>query len=294
MRTVAHLVNPVLVTKSSDLFVAQPVTYETMRVAREFARGRVEVMLLSAQYPEDRSVIPEGFRPTPDLERSVLDFGTFRQARKLPLLADVLDRLFEGSDAEYLIFTNVDIALMPHFYIAVDRLIEEGYDALVINRRVISGRLTSVRDIPLMYTEIGTAHEGHDCFVFRREIYPRYKLGVVCIGVPWVGRALLWNLACHAKSFKECTNEHLTFHLGPGNDQAWQGKEHADYQAHNVQELLRILADLEKEHGPFEKHELLAPYVADIADVLGQPWPGSPGLRVLRRAAGRLWPLLKQ
>jgi hypothetical protein len=33
---IAHIINPVDVGVSSDLFIAQPITFETMRVAREF------------------------------------------------------------------------------------------------------------------------------------------------------------------------------------------------------------------------------------------------------------------
>ncbi|MFQ5632930.1 MAG: hypothetical protein ACE5I1_29525, partial [bacterium] len=194
MRKIAHLVNPVLVRETSDLHLAQPVTIETMRVAREFARGKVEVELLTAQYPEDRPLVPEDFLATPDLDRSVLDVGTFKKARKLPLIADILDRLYEATDAEYLVYTNVDISLQPHFYMTVDSMIENGLDAIVINRRTIPGTYRRVAEIPLMYAEVGKKHEGHDCFIFRRDVYPRFQLGKVCIGAPMIGRVLLWNL----------------------------------------------------------------------------------------------------
>ena len=50
MREIAHIINPFIVGKSSDLFVAQPLTFETMRIAKEFARDRADVTLFSAQY----------------------------------------------------------------------------------------------------------------------------------------------------------------------------------------------------------------------------------------------------
>ena len=43
--------------------------------------------------------------------------------RKLPLLADIIERLYENSDAEWLIYTNVDIAVQPHFYESVASII---------------------------------------------------------------------------------------------------------------------------------------------------------------------------
>ncbi len=71
-----------------------------MRIAREFARGHVDVTLVSAHHPEDCTFVPDGFQSVPDLDRSILDIGTFQKRRKLSLLVDILDRLYEASDAE--------------------------------------------------------------------------------------------------------------------------------------------------------------------------------------------------
>jgi len=251
MRKIAHIINPVIVGPSSDLFVAQPVTFETMKVAREFARGQVEVVFFSAQYPEDRALVPEGFQLTPDLERSVLDLGSFQKRRKYPLLADILDRLYAATDAEYLIFTNVDIAVMPHFYATVNAFIAAGHDAFAINRRTIAAGYHGPAEIPVMYAEAGKKHEGHDCFVFRRDAYPQYRLGAVCTGIPWVGRTLLWNLMCYARNFYVFTKTHLTFHIGPGNKHTWGDDGFSDYRAHNMSEAQKVMAALKAAHGPF-------------------------------------------
>ncbi|NUO84187.1 hypothetical protein HUU05_29290 [candidate division KSB1 bacterium] len=245
MRRIAHIVNPVIVAPSSDLFVAQPITFETMKLAAGLVRGQVEVEFFSAQYSEDRALVPKDFQLTPDLERSVLDCGDFPKQRKLPLLADILDRLYEASNAEYFIFTNVDIAVMPHFYAAVSAFIAAGVDAFVINRRTITRKHTEASQIALMYAEIGEPHEGHDCFVFRREVYPQYRLGAVCTGVWYVGRVLLWNLAGHARKFREYKNKHLTFHLG--NDRAFVKEENFAFFAHNKKEALQIQDKLQQE-----------------------------------------------
>jgi len=249
MREIAHIVNPVFVNKSSDLFFAQPITFETMRIAREFAAGRVEVELFSAQYPEDHPVTPSDFRRTPDLEKSVLDYGTFRKQRKLPLLKDILDRLYQAADAEYLIYTNVDIGLLPHFYLAVNQFIDAGFDAFVINRRTISNQYRDVERLPLMYAQAGQPHRGWDCFVFRREAYPKYELGSVCIGASRVGLALLSNLMAYASNFYEFTDQHLTFHIG--DERSWLNRAYADYDEHNTRQLLNILETLEYKAGAF-------------------------------------------
>ncbi|MGB3508584.1 MAG: FkbM family methyltransferase [Microcoleaceae cyanobacterium] len=69
----AHIINPVVVGESSDLFVAQPITFETMKNAQNYAMGKVNVTLYSAQYPEDKSMVSDAFVKTPDLKTSVLD-----------------------------------------------------------------------------------------------------------------------------------------------------------------------------------------------------------------------------
>lgn len=241
MLSFAHIVNPVIVQESSDLFLAQPITFETMRRARATATDVVDVALLSAQFPEDRPLVPGDFVATPDLERSALDLGEFKVPRKLPLIKDILDRLYESAPhADFLIYTNVDIALMPHFYTAVERYIDQGLDALVINRRTISSKHQGIDDIPLMYAEVGKPHSGYDCFVFRRELYPQCELGALFIGAPHVGKALRINLLCNSDGFKRFKNLHLTFHLG--NDKVWRSDEYDDYARWNLAEFEQILA----------------------------------------------------
>ncbi len=258
MTTIAHIINPVIVPSSSDLFRAQPITFKTLKTAKEFAAREVDVTLFTTQFPEDRAFVPEGFRVLRDLDRSILDFGQFHQNRKLPLLKDILDRLYEASEAEYLIYTNVDIAVMPHFYLAVNRLLKKGHDGIVINRRTIS-KDHEDDDLPLMYAEIGDDHPGHDCFIFRRDAYPRYVLGNVCIGVLFVGRALICNLACHANNFMEFKQEHLTFHIG--DDRVAHKQLYEDYTGHNRREWLQSLTELESRLGSFDENTPVWPYL---------------------------------
>src|SRR5579859_690301 len=149
MMKIAHIVNPVKVAPTSDLYVAQPITFETMRRAKSFASGQIEVELYTTQYPEDHEILPDGFTILPNLERSVLDFGHFDSPRKLPVFADILERLYLATDSDYLVYTNVDIALMPHFYLSVAALLKN-HDGLVINRRSIADHYMSVDELPLM------------------------------------------------------------------------------------------------------------------------------------------------
>lgn len=238
----AHVINPVAIGPGSDLHIAQPVTFASMHFARQFSPSLYDVQLLTAQYPEDHAVIPGFFTRTPDLTQSVLDYGSFSKPRKLPLIRDILDRLVEATDADHLIYTNVDIALMPGFYAAVCKLIEGGLDAFVINRRTISKQYTSPAELPLMYAEIGTPHLGFDCFVFRREHYARYDLGNTCIGAGGVGMMLTANLICFSERFMEFGNSHLTFHIG--NDEGWRNRTLSDYSDYNLKEVMGVFRRL--------------------------------------------------
>lgn len=249
MITFAHIINPVKSKEGSNLAFVQPVTFETMRRAKCYVDENVGVELLSAQYSEDHHIIPSYFRTTVDLERSAIDLADFKVRRKLPLLRDIIDRLYDSSDADYLIYTNVDIALMPYFYQTVKQIIENGHDAFVINRRTISDIYTGVKDIPSMYAEIGQAHRGWDCFVFQRADYPKYDLGDVLVGVPRVGLVLIANMVAHSTNFLELRHEHLTFHLG--NDRRWGGRKLEDYARHNTKEAMRVTHKLEDTVRPF-------------------------------------------
>ena len=219
MKKFAHIVNLSIFPETSELHSAQPVTIKTMEIARDFASGTVEVALLSAQYSEEYEIVPENFMKTRDLDRSVLDVGTFQVPRKLPIIKDILDRAYETVEADYIIYSNVDIGLLPSFYVSIDKLIDLGFDSLVVNRRTISKSRTRVEDIPLMYAEVGRPHMGYDCFVFKREAYKKFFLDLTCIGTGFVGKTLLINQILTSNNFKVFGDQHITFHLG--NDKLW-------------------------------------------------------------------------
>ncbi len=243
MIKIAHIINPVKVSPTSDLFTAQPITFTTMQRARAYCQGEIDVALYTTQYPEDRAIIPDGFIVLEDLSRSILDIGTFPFDRKLPLLGDILATLYRHADADYFIYTNVDIALQPFFYQAITKLIEQGYDSFVINRRTIrhdSGPVTE--DSALLYAQAGRPHPGFDCFIFKKEAYLSYDLGTACIGANWIGRIMVVNLAAYADRFKIFEDLHLTFHLG--DDQSWKRPANRAYDNHNLEQLYAIMNKL--------------------------------------------------
>ena len=237
---IAHIINPVKVNRPSDLYFAQPITFETMRIAREFAGGKVEVSQFAAAFPEDLPIIPDHLGKTRPLERSILDFQGPANGRKLPLIKDILDRLFRETRAHYLIYTNVDIAPMPHFYVSLERIIRQGHDAFIVNRRTIGKNYTGISEIPMMFADIGEPHPGCDCFVFKRELYPKFVLGNVVIGCEFFGLTLRTNVIVFSKRFKHFKDLHLTFHIG--DDRTW--KTFTGDALHNQKELETVFSSL--------------------------------------------------
>ena len=263
MISLAHIVNLAAVDPNSDLGRAQPITVETMRQARNWSAGETNVELCAACFPEDAQLVPAGFRRVRDLDRSVLDLATFALPRRLPVLADILGRLHGESEAEFLIYTNADIGVLPSFYQTIDAFAHEGYDAIVINRRTLPAELQTLDDLPRSYAAVGEAHIGHDCFAFRRELFPRFVLGEAAIGVRLVGRVLLWNLAAFGTRFAEFTDLHLTFHHG--SDRSWQQARYADYDAFNARQARRVLDALGGTPGALERVQARLPgYLAGI------------------------------
>lgn len=210
----AHVINPVNAPVGSELSVIQPITFESIRKAQAFCESKPQVDLYTVSFPEDHPIIPAYFKKLPDLTRSVLDVAEFSTIRKYPLMMDVLNAVYNGSDADYLIFTNMDITLMPHFYIAVADILKGGYDALLVNRRGISGKYTKVEELPLMYAEFGKPHPGFDCFIFKRELLNKLILENICVGVSFSEVALVHNLIAFAENLKLVDDMHLTFHIG--------------------------------------------------------------------------------
>ncbi|HWB63430.1 MAG TPA: hypothetical protein VG603_07970, partial [Chitinophagales bacterium] len=210
----AHIINPVNAPAGTELARIQPVTFESIRAARDFAAGKVNLELWAVSYPEDQPVIPPIFQNAPYLQRAVTDVAKFEKPKKYPLLADIIKALYQASNADYLIYTNMDIALMPQFYLAVNGLLQQGHDALLINRRGISVYYKGVDELPLMYSDYGVPHPGFDCFVFKRSLAEKFILGNICIGIPFTEVSLTHNLIAFAQNLKLVDNLHLTFHIG--------------------------------------------------------------------------------
>jgi hypothetical protein len=252
----AHLINPVRSAVAHELAHAQPLTFESMRRAAAEAETVARVDLLTTQYPEDHEIIPSFFRCTPDLDRSVADLHGFSVRRKLPLIGDLVQRLYTGSSAPYLIYTNVDIIVHPSFYREVAERIRAGFDAFIINRRRVPDHYRSVVDLPEIYRLRGAPHPGFDCFVFHRSLYPRFKFGRVCVGIPFVEMIFSQNLFCYAGRFWLFDRDFLTFHVGMEIFK----KRDPEYLNFNKQEFWRtiqvLLPDLDSRKFPWGRRNV--------------------------------------
>jgi hypothetical protein len=232
-----HIINPVVVNKSSDLHIAQPITFETMETAKSHADlENISVEQVAVFYPEDEKIVPGSFGKCSLLDRSCLDFHTFKRQRKLPLLQDILTKAYEYSDADYVIYTNVDIALMPHFYVTAQKIMGEGYDAVNIFRRTLSSQYSSVDEIPSMYADLGEDHPGVDCFIIKRSLLKKIDLKNIVIGSRFVALSLSANLHVFADNIAVFTKKHMTFHIG--DDREWHN--HNEYNDYNSAEADKI------------------------------------------------------
>jgi len=240
---IAHLVNPVRNPLESSLSDDQQLTFESMRRAAEHARAIADVDLVTTQYEEDRPIIPSYFRVTPDLDRSAGDVAGCSKFRKLPLLCDLIGRLHSETDADYLIYTNVDIILHPTFYTEVSARIADGLDAFIINRRRVPNHYHQISDLDALFNDDGRSHPGFDCFVFHRSMYNKFELARVCVGIPFVGILFAQNIFCFARRFKLFDKDKLTFHVGM---EVFK-KRDPEYLAFNKSEFWRAIEALRPE-----------------------------------------------
>ncbi len=248
MSRLVHIINPVKLSEKSELSVVQPITFQSMLVAKDLAK--VNVQIVTTQYEEDTAIIPSEFRQLTNLERSVLDVNSTLKKRKLPLVNDILQKLKEVENSDYYIFTNVDIAVMPFFYDSIHQMIELGHDAIIINRRRLKSTYSKVEELPLMYADLGKSHPGFDCFVFHKDLLDKFILHDICIGISFLEVSLIHNLLAFAEKPLYVPDAHLTFHIGmdvlvprKSNPFYWHNRK---VYFEKIQPQLKSLFDLQK------------------------------------------------
>jgi len=233
-----HIVNPF--NADDEHLKIQEITLQSIYNAKSNSEN-VNVVNSAIVFNEDKNTVPPYFDNTKALTRSVLDVNSGLKNRSLPILADILTAGAEAIQADYIIYTNIDIGVQPNFYQSIVEFIAEGYDAFAINRRRVSEKYTNVDQLNQIYAESGEMHIGYDCFVFKANLLPQFKLHNVCIGIPFVDSALLFNLIAFSDNFKLFTNKHLTFHIGYDLVKNWGAKSFVN---HNKKEYQKVLKEI--------------------------------------------------
>lgn len=228
-----HLINPFACPAGSTADRVQASTYASMHRAHNHAAEPSHVDMLAVAFPEDKDYASSHFEQLTLLRRSILDVAEFKVPRKLPLLFDILSAEHPlVSAADYLIYTNSDICLMPGFYQFVKVLVNLGFDTVTINRRVIAHYSLQDMFMPLADADYGESHCGFDCFIFPASMVSQFFKTDACLGIRWVMRSLLYNLFALSKKMLVLTDVHMTYHLG--DDKQWSNPAFSDYTRFNL------------------------------------------------------------
>lgn len=233
-----HGVNFFDARPGSDWDRVMRLTQRTMRAAAGAYAGSAR--LVAPMRPADEHARPEGFGPAPTLTRSSADFGV---GGDYPLVFDIIESIAAADPgAEYLVFTNADIAIQPGFYGALDAIIRAGAQAGSITRRTLAAGAIDLADGAIL-AETGQFHSGHDCVFFPRSWVSSFVRNDAVVGRgggPM--RAVMDNLVALASPFVYLRDVHLTCHVG--DDKAWQDPSGEAAVRHNTREHERVRAAL--------------------------------------------------
>ena len=238
-----HIINPFPAKPESEHAVASAITYASLERAVADARaGGLEVEVRAVVLPGDEGAIQAPATLAGRLSRTVQDLRTLRPVRPLPLVKDVLEIGAKGAATSHLIYTNMDIAVQPDFYLRLDRLIQGHFDdavPFIVYRRNIDKRFSNPSQLEEMYAAPGTVAHGYDCFVFPRAYLDEIDVGNCCIGSAHFDYLLFMSLDA-VSGFRAARVQEpaLTFHVG--NDLAWGAL--MDYIEYNLEESLAAIA----------------------------------------------------
>ncbi|MDP1926752.1 MAG: hypothetical protein Q8K57_18430 [Thiobacillus sp.] len=242
-----HIINPFPGPEDSEHGIASKITYESLRIAAEKARKcGIQVEVNAIVLPGDEIAIKPPAQLAGHLGRTVQDIRPLSPQRPFPLISDILQLGAESSNCDYLIFTNMDIAVQPDFYLQLHEIIEKRFEPgtpFTVYRRNISSHYSRIEQLPEMYGQPGQVAYGYDCFVFPKSYVSQLDLGNCCIGAAHFDYLLFIALdAVSGFRVKRINDLPLTFHIG--NDIAWSSQ--INYIEHNLTESLAAIQRMHK------------------------------------------------
>lgn len=176
-----HIINPFPCPENSEHGIASKITYESLRIAAEEAqKSGVQVEVNAVVLPDEEAAIKPPARFAGYLDRTVQDIRPMSPKRLFPLIADILQTGARASECDYLIFSNMDIAVQPDFYVQLREIVEKRFDPgtpFTIYRRNISSHYSRIEQLPEMYQQPGQIAYGYDCFVFPKSYVSQLDLG---------------------------------------------------------------------------------------------------------------------
>ena len=248
-----HVVNPFTGGKPEGIDQTQRVTIEGMAQAKEYTKA--DVSLIFALENGDGHLSFECGESIECINRYVGDVAEFESNKKLPLLYDIIGAaLPHAADDDYIVYTNVDIIPVPHFYDALEEIAKRGIDAFSINRRTLSGNWEGSGLSALSLSEVGSAHPGTDCLVFKAKIFRECVESHTCIGAMNVMKSFLYNLAALSPRLVIIEDAYLTCHIG--DDRAWGDADFNEYAEHNKKQAF-VVVDAYCQRGPEFREKLL-------------------------------------
>ena len=110
MKKVAHIINPFSCDANSFSAKYQQLTIKSIENAYHFTNEKSRIELMAVCYQDEKISLPSIFKLAPSLTKSVQDEEGFSSKKRMPILKDIFQFLSQNSDADYFIFSNIEIS----------------------------------------------------------------------------------------------------------------------------------------------------------------------------------------
>ena len=207
---VLHLINPYAVNDAHQRSIME-LTLKSIEDAICFCTSAIEIQVLAITDEQEQVNLPATFIHRAVPLKKIGAVNATLQQLPYPLIQNLIDEAFK-EQFDYLIYTNMDIILLPHFYRFLADTIPAN-DAVVINRRRIAQR-KPVPSLAEIQAELGWSHPGFDCFVVKRSVLEQFDFKEICIGVPFLESAFVHQIAAYSNAPRYVLDAHLTVHFG--------------------------------------------------------------------------------